>query len=183
MAVRPIVRWPDPVLLTPTREIGRITPEIRQLVTDMWETMYAAPGVGLAANQIGVDLRVAVIDTTSSDEPGMRKMVLINPTILETRGRQVELEGCLSVPGFTESLARPAWARVRALDLDGKVYEAEGTGLLARAFVHETDHLDGCVFIQRMSVLKRDLIRRKIRKLMKQGEWGQDDGAGVPRGA
>jgi peptide deformylase len=167
----PIVLYPEPVLLRATRLVAAITPEIRALVKDMWLTMYDAPGVGLAANQIGVDLRIAVIDTTSADEPGQKKLVLINPVVLETGGRQSESEGCLSFPGFTENVTRPEWAKIRALDIDGKEYEAEGTGLLARAFIHETDHLDGRPFIERMSVLKRDLIKRRIRKQMKAGTW------------
>jgi len=171
LALRPIVRYPHPALLTPTKLVERVTPEVRALVDDMWETMYDAPGVGLAANQIAVDLRVAIIDTRSSQEPGQKKLVLINPVILETGGRQSEEEGCLSFPGFTEPVTRPEWVRVRALDLDGNEYEAEGTGLLARAFIHETDHLDGRPFIERMSLLKRDLIRRRIRKQMKTGTW------------
>jgi len=171
MAVRPIVKFPDPVLLRPTRPVMKVDGEIRALIQDMWETMYDAPGVGLAANQIGVDLRVAVIDTTSSEEPGMRKIVLINPEVLETSGRLDEEEGCLSLPSFTEPVRRPSWAKVRALDIEGKPYVVEGGGLLARALMHETDHLDGHVFLDRLSPLKRDLIRRKIRKKQKLGEW------------
>ncbi len=171
MAIRPIVKYPEQVLLRPTRLVAEITHEIRALVEDMWETMYDAPGVGLAANQIGVGLRIAVIDTTSSQDPGMRKIVLINPEVLETRGRLNEEEGCLSLPGFTEIVLRPSWAKVRALDLEGKTFFAEGEGLLARALIHETDHLDGRVFIDRLSSLKRDLIRRKIRKRQRAGDW------------
>jgi len=176
MAIRPIVKYPDPVLLRPTRRVAEVTAEIRALVADMWETMYNAPGVGLAANQIGVDLRVAVIDTTSSDEPEMRKLVLINPEVVETSGKLTEEEGCLSVPGFTEVATRPARTTVRALALDGKSFTVEGSGLLSRALMHETDHLDGKVFLDRLSALKRDLIRRKIRKLEKNGEWPDPHG-------
>src|SRR5436309_10894369 len=151
MAIRPIVRYPDPVLLTPTRRVGEVTDEIRTLVQDMWDTMYAAPGVGLAANQIGVSLRLAVIDTTGG-EPGEvsgRKIVLVDPVVLEQRGRIYEEEGCLSFPGFSERAERPSWARVRARDIEGKEYEVVGEGLLARALCHETDHLDGVPFINR----------------------------------
>ena len=176
MAIRPIVKFPDPVLLRPTRRVAAVDDAIRSLVEDMWETMYDAPGVGLAANQIGVNLRVAVIDTTSSNEPGMRKIVLVNPDVVETTGKLSEEEGCLSVPGFTEVTGRPARTVVRALGLDGKPFEIEGTGLLSRALIHETDHLDGKVFLDRLSVLKRDLIRRKIRKLQKNGEWPEPPG-------
>ena len=181
MALRPIVRYPDPVLTTPTRLVGEITSEIRSLVEDMWETMYAAPGVGLAANQIAVGLRLAVIDTTGGEEDARRgrKIVLVDPVMLEQKGKVYEDEGCLSFPGFTERVERPAWARVKARDLDGKEYEVSGDGLLARALCHEVDHLDGVPFIDRMSALKRDLIRRRIRKLQKTGEWPEH----VPMGA
>ena len=173
MALRPIVKYPDPVLLTPTRPVGEITAEIRALVEDMWETMYAAPGVGLAANQIGISLRLAVIDTTEgeSSRGKGRKIVLIDPVVLEKKGRIHEDEGCLSFPGFTERVERPGWVRVKARDIDGREYEIVGEGLLGRALCHETDHLDGVTFIDRMSALKRDLIKRKIRKLRKSGEW------------
>lgn len=181
MALRPIVRFPDPVLLQPTRPVGAIDDEIRKLVEDMWETMYAAPGVGLAANQVGVALRVAVIDTTGGDESPAsgHQLVLINPVLLETRGRLYEEEGCLSFPGFSERVERASWACVRAKDIEGKEYEVTGEGLLARALSHEIDHLDGQPFINRMSALKRDLIRRKIKKLQKTGEWPEH----VPMGA
>lgn len=173
MALRPIVQYPDPVLLQPTRPVGAITSEIRALVEDMWETMYAAPGVGLAANQIGIGLRIAVIDTTGGEEDRSlgRKIVMIDPVLLDQKGKIYEDEGCLSFPGFTERVQRPGWARARARDLAGQEYEIAGEGLLARALCHEIDHLDGVPFITRMSALKRDLIRRKIRKLQKSGEW------------
>lgn len=173
MALRPIVKYPDAVLLQPTRPVGTITQDIRDLVVDMWETMYAAPGVGLAANQVGVPLRLAVIDTREGESPRSkgRKIVMIEPVMLERQGTIYEEEGCLSFPGFTERVERPAWARVKARDLEGIEYEVTGEGLLARALCHEIDHLDGSTFIDRMSVLKRDLIKRKIRKLRKSGEW------------
>ena len=173
MAIRPIVKYPEPVLLTPTKPVGSITDEIRSLVEDMWETMYAAPGVGLAANQIAVPLRLAVIDTTGGEEDSAkgRKIVLVDPRMIEQKGKVYEEEGCLSFPGIQESVQRPAFARVIARDLEGNEYEVSGEGLLARALCHELDHLDGVPFINRMSVLKRDLIKRKIKKLQKSGEW------------
>jgi|SRR5262245_36424172 len=182
MAVRPIVRYPDPVLLTPTRLVGEITDDIRGLVEDMWETMYDAPGVGLAANQIGVPLRLAVIDTRDGEEAPdtSHKIVLVDPVVLETRGTIDEDEGCLSIPGFTERVKTPAWIRVRARDLDGREYEVAGENLFGRALRHETDHLDGVAFIDRLSALKRDLIKRKIRKMRKTGEWPEP---GPPGGA
>jgi peptide deformylase len=180
MAVRPIVKYPDPVLLTPTRLVGDITDDIRKLVADMWETMYDAPGVGLAANQIGVPLRLAIIDTRDGEEMADKnhKIVLVDPVVLETRGTIHEDEGCLSFPGFTERVESPAWVRVRARDLEGREYEISGEGLFGRALRHETDHLDGVTFIDRMSALKRDLIKRKIRKLRKAGEWPEPDPSG-----
>ena len=173
MAVRPIVKYPDPVLLTPTRLVGDITDDIRKLVADMWETMYDAPGVGLAANQIGVPLRLAIIDTRDGEEKPDKghKIVLVDPIVLETKGTIHEDEGCLSFPGFTERVESPAWVRVRARDLEGREYEISGDGLFGRALRHETDHLDGVTFIDRMSALKRDLIKRKIRKMRKAGDW------------
>jgi peptide deformylase len=181
MALRPIVQYPDPVLLQPTRRVEKIDDEIRKLIQDMWETMYDAPGVGLAANQIGVSLRIAVIDTTGGEEDRSvgRKLVLVNPVMLETKGKLNEDEGCLSFPGFTERVQRHSWARAKALDIDGNEYEVAGDGLLARALSHEIDHLDGIPFINRMSALKRDLIKRKIRKLMKSGEWPEPATAGA----
>jgi peptide deformylase len=173
MAVRPIVKYPEPVLLAPTRLVGAVTQDIRKLVEDMWETMYDAPGVGLAANQIGVSLRLAVIDTRDGEEKPDKthKIVLVDPVVLETKGTIYEDEGCLSFPGFTERVESPAWIRVRARDLEGSEYEVSGEGLFGRALRHETDHLDGVGFIDRMSALKRDLIKRKIRKMRKAGDW------------
>jgi peptide deformylase len=181
MAVRPIVKYPDPVLLTPTRLVGAITDDIRKLVADMWETMYDAPGVGLAANQIGVPLRVAIIDTRDGEEKPDKghKIVLVDPVVLETKGTIAEDEGCLSFPGFTERVESPAWVRVRARDLDGREYEIAGDGLFGRALRHETDHLDGVTFIDRMSALKRDLIKRKIRKMRKAGDWPEPGSSGA----
>ncbi len=170
MAIRRIVKFGDPVLENPTRRVESITDEIRDLVADMIETMYAAPGIGLSANQIGVPLRVAVIDTSVGENPHAR-IVMVNPEVIEQSGEQVEEEGCLSIPGYTEYVRRPSWARIRALDLDGNEFTREGEDLLARAFCHETDHLDGRLYIHRLGGIKRSLILKKIRKAAKEGEW------------
>lgn len=170
MAIRPIVKFGDPVLEAPTASVTEITGEIRELVADMWETMYAAPGVGLAANQVGVSLRLAVIDITVGEDPG-QKIVMINPRIVATAGSQNEEEGCLSVPGFTEFVVRPERATVEALDLEGRQFTMEGEGLLARAFCHETDHLDGKLYIHCLGGIKRSLITKKIHKARRDGEW------------
>lgn len=170
MAIRRIVKFGDPVLETPTSPVGEIDDGVRQLVEDMWETMYAAPGVGLAANQVGVSLRLAVIDITVGEEPDAR-IVMINPEIIATSGSQNEEEGCLSVPGFTEFVDRPQKATVKALDLEGREFTMEGEGLLARAFCHETDHLDGKLYIHRLGGIKRSLITKRVRKASRDGEW------------
>ncbi len=170
MAIRRIVKFGDPVLGTPTQPVREITDEIRDLVRDMIETMYAAPGVGLAANQVGIGLRVAVIDVTAGQEPD-HVIVMINPEVIEQDGKQVEEEGCLSVPGFTEFVSRPARAAIRALDLDGREFTMEGTELLARAFCHETDHLDGKLFIDRLGGIKRQLLSKRVRRAATGGDW------------
>ncbi len=170
MPIRPIVKFGDPVLGTPTAPVTDIDDPLRDLVRDMIETMYAAPGVGLAANQVGVSLRVAVIDITAGKEPG-QVITLVNPEIVETHGRQVEEEGCLSVPGFTEFVDRPARAVIRARDLDGREFTMEGEGLLARAFCHETDHLDGKLFLERLGGIKRQLLLKRVRRAERDGEW------------
>jgi len=173
MAVRPIVKFPDPVLTRPTKLLTEITDEIRTLVADMWETMYAAPGVGLAANQVGVPLRLAVIDTLEGDEPGSpgTKIVLVNPVLLEKRGRLYEDEGCLSFPGFTERVERPSWARVKAFDLEMREFDISGGGLLGRALCHETDHLNGMLYVDHLRGFKRDRLLKKVAKLQKNGMW------------
>jgi peptide deformylase len=166
-----IVKFGDPVLETPAAAVTEFdTPELRKFVDDMFESMYAAKGVGLAATQIGVSQRVAVIDI-SLGENESDKIVLINPEIIKTEGRQTGEDGCLSLPGFRESVRRANRVTVRAQDIKGKVFEMTGEELLARAFLHETDHLYGKLYISHISPLKRDLIKRKIRKLAKQGEW------------
>lgn len=170
MPIRRIVKYGDPVLSTPTRPVAELNDEIRDLVRDMVETMYAAPGVGLAANQVGVGLRVAVIDVTAGQEPG-HVIVMINPRVIEQEGRQVEEEGCLSIPGHTEYVNRPARAVIQAVNLEGKEFTLEGRELLARAFCHETDHLDGKLFIDRLGGIKRQLITKRVRRAVDAGEF------------
>jgi len=168
--IYPIVKYGDPVLEKPCPPVTAFDEELRKLVADMFESMYAAHGVGLAAPQIGISKRVAVVDVTFKEDPNA-KLVLVNPEILHTEGKQKDNEGCLSLPEFRERVTRPNKVTVRAQDLQGKFFEHTGEGLLARAFMHETDHLDGKLFIQHVSTLKRDLIKRKVRKLIKAGEW------------
>jgi len=168
--VHPIIKLGDPVLEKVAAPITVFDAELRKLVEEMFESMYAAQGVGLAAPQIGVGKNLAVIDTTFKEDPEA-KLVLVNPKIVHTEGKQVGSEGCLSLPEFREKVTRPSRVTVRAQDLEGKFFERTGEGLLARAFMHETDHLNGKLFIHHISALKRDLIKRKIRKLAKAGEW------------
>ncbi len=168
--LRPIVKFGSAGLLTRAQPVEAITPEIDQLVDDMVATMYAAPGIGLAAPQVGVPLRVCVIDLNAGAR-NAEVITLINPEFVEREGMQVEDEGCLSVPGFTASVARPARAVVRGLDRQGRPITIEGTGLLARALQHELDHLDGTLFLDRLRGIKREMIVRKIRKLEKSGRW------------
>lgn len=166
-----IVKYGDPVLETPAQPIEEFgTSELRELVESMFESMYAAKGLGLAAPQIGVSKRVAVIDTSAGQDPAAR-IVLINPEIVEQNGRQVGEEGCLSIPGFREDVKRALKVRLRAKNVEGEAFEIGGEELLARAMQHELDHLNGILFINHVSPLKRDLIKRKIRKLAKAGEW------------
>lgn len=167
--VREILIWPDPRLTQKARPVARIDDEIRQLVEDMFETMYAAEGVGLAANQIGVMQRVVVLDT-SSDEDGPPPFALINPEILSSEGNIHFREGCLSVPGEAEEVLRSAKVRVRYLDLDGETQELEATGLTAVAIQHECDHLDGIVFVDRISSLKRERIRKRMKRVKQDRE-------------
>ncbi len=166
-----VVKWGDPVLETPAAPVTNFgTPELRQLIEDMFETMYANKGVGLAAPQIGLSQRLAVVDTSAGEDPAMRR-VLINPTITVREGRIVDEEGCLSIPGFRENVARAAEVVVEGKDADGGDIRLEAKELMSRAFQHEIDHLDGILFLQHLSPLKRDLIKRKIKKLIKAGEW------------
>jgi len=168
--IRPILRYGAHALHAPAAPVEAITPEVLTLVDDMIATMYAAPGIGLAAPQIGVGLRVFVVDL-SVGRRASDLMVFINPEWVEREGMQLEEEGCLSLPGFNATVARPARAVVRGLDRDGTSREVEGTGLLARAFQHEMDHLDGTVFVDRLRGLQKDLITRKVKKLAKAGQW------------
>jgi peptide deformylase len=165
-----IVKYGDPVLDTPAAEITKFDEELKKLAEDMFESMYAARGVGLAAPQIGISKRIAVVDVTFKEDPAA-KLVLINPVIVSKEGRQRNSEGCLSIPDFREDVTRARVVTVRAQDLKGKFFEHTGEELLARAFLHETDHLNGKLYISHISALKRDLIKRKIKKLVKAGEW------------
>ena len=167
MAIQPIVKWGDPVLHSPAREVSELNGSIADLVRDMVDTMYAAPGVGLAAPQIGVPLRVIVIDVSVGARPG-ELIRLINPTIVERSGDQQHDEGCLSIPGFEAAPVRPASVTIQGLDLDGSEKTFTGTSLLARAFAHEMDHLDGLLFVDRLSPLKRDLMKRRLRRRFRQ---------------
>ena len=169
--IYPIVKYGQPVLEAKGRDIVEFdTEDLNQLVEDMFASMYAARGVGLAAPQIGIGKRIAVIDIGSGEDPA-QKIVLINPQILSVEGSQTGEEGCLSLPGFREPVTRASKVTVRARDPKGKTFEMTGEDLLARAFLHETEHLDGRLYISHISPLKRDLIRRKIRKLQKAEEW------------
>jgi len=170
MAILPILRYPHEVLLTRTEDVTDITPDVERLVQDMIETMHAAPGVGLAANQVGVGKRIAVVDLSVGEDP-KQLLVLINPRILENHGGYDDEEGCLSLPGFSERVRRPDRAVIEALDLKGERRTYEGRNLLARAFNHEIDHLEGRLFIEHLSVLKRRLIKRKVQKKMRAGDW------------
>jgi peptide deformylase len=168
--IREIVKYPDPVLQKPAEPVSEFDDELRSLVDDMFESMYAAQGIGLAAPQIGVSKRLTVIDLSFKKNPE-EKIVLINPEIIHKEGKQNEEEGCLSLPEIRERVSRAEKVRVRAQDVEGKWFEMDGDELLARAFQHEIDHLDGVLFIFRVSALKRDLLLRKIRKMQKNGEW------------
>jgi peptide deformylase len=168
--IRPILKFGDSILHDPALPVDAITPDVDKLIGDMIETMYAAPGVGLAAPQVGVSLRIFVVDISLGRDPS-GLMVMINPEFLERDGMQLEEEGCLSVPGFNATVVRPTRAVVRGLDRQGDVRQVEGTGLLARAFQHEMDHLDGMLFVDRIRGIKRDLIVRRIRKLTRAGKW------------
>ena len=168
----PIVLYGEPVLEKQAETITEFdTPELHKLLDDMFESMYAAKGVGLAAPQIGISKRIAVIDLSVAEDPA-QKIVLINPEIIHKEELQTGEEGCLSIPGFREQVTRPLKVRVRAQNAKGETFERSGEELLARAFCHEIDHLNGRLYIAHVSALKRDLIRRKVRKLVKAGEWG-----------
>ncbi len=164
MSVQPIVLYPDPILRRRTAEVEAFGPELAQLVEDLQETMYAAPGVGLASPQIGVLKRVAVVDPDPRG-PDSRLHVLVNPRILESSGSESDSEGCLSIPGFTERVERPLRVRVAAWHADGAPFELEAEGFLARAICHEIDHLDGILIVDRVHGLRRQLALRRLRRL------------------
>ena len=168
--IHAVVKWPDPVLLKPGAPVSLFDAKLKQLVEEMFESMYAAQGIGLAAPQIGLSQRLTVIDCSFKKNPDER-IVLINPEIVERKGKQLEEEGCLSLPEIRDKVSRAAWVKVRAQNVKGEWFEIEGTELLARAMQHEIDHLDGILFIDRLSRLKRDLTIRKIKKMQKNGEW------------
>ncbi len=169
--VRKIVKYGEPVLEQVAEPVTDFdTPELRELITDMWETMYAAKGVGLAAPQIGLGKRISVIDISVGEDEA-KKIVIINPEVLSKEGKQTGEEGCLSIPGFREPVTRANKVIVRAQNEKGESFDLCGEELLARAMLHEVDHLNGILFINHLSTLKRDIIRRKIKKLQKAGEW------------
>jgi peptide deformylase len=165
-----IVKYGDPILEKPTVAITDFGAELEELTEDMFASMYAAQGVGLAAPQIGKNIRVTVVDVTAGKNPEA-KIVLVNPEIIHAEGEKREEEGCLSIPGFRGYVVRPQFVTVKAQNAKGEEFEIRGEDLLARAFCHEIDHLNGILFIRHLSMLKRDLIRRKIKKMRKQGEW------------
>ena len=168
--IRPILRFGDSVLHELARPVESFTPDVERLVDDMIETMYAAPGVGLAAPQVGAPLRIFVVDISVGRDPN-GLIIMINPEFVVRDGMQLEEEGCLSVPGFNATVVRPSHVIVRGLDRNGEEHQHEGNGLLARAFQHEMDHLDGMLFVEHLRGVKRDLIVRKIRKLSRAGKW------------
>ena len=168
--IHEVVKYPDPVLAKPGLPITVFDAKLKTLVDEMFESMYAAQGIGLAAPQISISQRLTVIDCSFKKNPE-EKIVLINPEIVDREGKQVEEEGCLSLPDIREKVQRAAWVKVKAQNVDGEWFEVEGEELLARAMQHEIDHLDGVLFIDRLSRLKRDLVLRKIKKMQKNGEW------------
>jgi peptide deformylase len=168
--LRPILRYGERQLHDPAEPVSRFDQPLHTLIDDMVETMYAAPGIGLAAPQIGVPLRVFVADLSVGRDPA-QLIVMVNPTFVEREGTQLEEEGCLSLPGFNATVLRPARAVVHGFDRDGHEQTIEGAGLLARAFQHEIDHLDGRLFVDRLRGIKRDVIVRKIQKLHRSGKW------------
>jgi len=170
LKIHEVVKYPEPVLARVAAPITVFDEALKTLVAEMFESMYAAQGIGLAAPQISISQRLTVIDTSFKKEP-KDKLVLINPEIVETRGKQVEEEGCLSLPDIREKVQRAAWVKVKAQNERGEWFEAEGEELLARAMLHEIDHLNGVLFIDRISRLKRELVLRKIKKMQKNGEW------------
>lgn len=170
MALLEIVHYPDPVLLKPGDAVTEFDENLKKLVSDMFETMYVAPGVGLAAVQVGIPKRLFVMDCSGGKDPSQR-IALINPEVLRVEGTQSGEEGCLSFPGIFTNVERNLRAVVRAQDLNGEYFEVDGMELTARCMLHETDHCDGIVFLDKMSPVKRELVKRRIRKLQKAGNW------------
>jgi peptide deformylase len=170
MSLLKIVTWPNPILEAPGDPVTEFNGDLTKLVKDMFETMYAAPGVGLAAVQVGVPKRLFVMDCSGGKDPSQR-VVMINPEVVSMEGKQDGDEGCLSFPGIFFNVQRNLRAIVRAHDINGKKFEMDGTELTARCMLHETDHCDGIVFIDKMTPLKREIVKRKIKKLQKAGEW------------
>lgn len=169
MAIRAIRIYPDPVLRVQCRAVTEFDESLRKLVSDLIETMRVAPGIGLAAPQVGVDLRVAVVDLSVGEDPE-QEHVLINPEIVQRRGQETDVEGCLSLPGITDKVERPTYVKVKALDLEGNPYEMEADDWLARAICHELDHLDGVLFVDHLRGLRRERARRQLKKLAVEQE-------------
>ena len=170
MSLLKLVTWPNPILEAPADPVTKFNGNLKKLVDDMFETMYAAPGVGLAAVQVGVPKRLFVMDCSGGKDPAQR-IAMINPEVVGIEGKQDGDEGCLSFPGIYFSVQRNLRAIVRAHDVDGNEFELDGTELAARCMLHETDHCDGIVFLDRMTPLKREIVKRRIKKLQKAGEW------------
>ncbi len=170
MALMEVIKWPNPILDSPGEPVTKFGDNLKKLVSDMFETMYSAPGVGLAAVQVGVSQRLFVMDCSGGKDPEQR-VVLINPEVLRVEGTQNGEEGCLSFPGIFTPVERNLRAVVRAQDVNGNEFEIDGMELTARCMLHETDHCDGIVFLDKMSSIKRELVKRKIKKLQKAGQW------------
>jgi peptide deformylase len=170
MSLLKIVTWPNPILEIPADPVTDFNGDLKQLVDRMFETMYSAPGVGLAAVQVGVPKRLFVMDCSVGKDPAQR-VVMINPEVVSMEGKQNGEEGCLSFPGIFFGVERNLRAIVRAHDVNGKEFELDGTELTARCMLHETDHCDGIVFLDKMTPLKREIVKRKIKKLQKAGDW------------
>jgi len=169
MAIRPIRIYPDPVLRVQGRAVTEFDESLRKLVADMVETMHAAPGIGLAAPQVGVELRVAVVDLSVGEDPEQLH-VLINPEIVQRQGQETDVEGCLSLPGITDKVERPTHVRIRAVDAEGQPFEMEADDWLARAVCHELDHLDGILFVDHLRGLRRERAKRQLKKLAAEQE-------------
>jgi peptide deformylase len=170
LKIHEVVKYPDAILARKGDRVTEFTPALAQLVEEMFDSMYAAQGIGLAAPQIGISQQITVIDVSFKENPE-DKLVLINPEVLDQEGSQVEEEGCLSLPEIRAKVKRSSWVKVRAQNEKGEFFEVEGEELLARALLHEIDHLHGILFIDHLSPLKRDLVKRRIKKLQKNGEW------------